>query len=77
MDATLIPQRWASVTPSDTAGIGNTIGLFVGGAGNVNAQGSDGVAAVFACQAGQYLTGKFAKVLATGTTATNIVALFC
>lgn len=74
MDSTLIPQRWAPVTPSDTTPVGNTIGLYVGGAGNVVAEGTDGVQATFVCQAGQYLTGKFAKVKAA-TTATNIVAL--
>ena len=74
MDSTLIPQRWAPVTPSNTAPVGNTIGLYVGTAGNVVAEGVDGVEATFVCQAGQYLTGKFTKVK-TATTASNIVAL--
>jgi len=74
MDQTLIPSRFQDVTPSDTAPLGGVIGLYVGGAGNVRAAGSDGVAANFAVQAGGYLVGRFRQVLATGTTATGIVA---
>ena len=75
MDQTLIPSKFFDVTPSDTARIGPTIGLYVGGAGTVKAAGVDGVVATYVCQAGQYLTGSFDKVMATNTTATSIVAL--
>lgn len=69
-----IPAKFAAVTPSDTVPVGPTIGLYVGGAGNVVGKGSDGVAATFACQAGQYLVGEFHYVMAAST-ATGIVAL--
>lgn len=75
MDHTLIPSRWFDVTPSDSASISPAIGLYVGNAGTVKAAGMDGTVGTYICQAGQYLTGRFTKVLATGTTATGIVAL--
>jgi len=75
MDQTLIPSKFFDVTPSDTTRIGPTIGLYVGSTGTVKAAGTNGVVATYVCQAGQYLTGAFDKVMATGTTATNIVAL--
>lgn len=74
-DATLIPAQFADITPSDATYLDRVIGLYVGGAGTVKAQGQDGVTGTFVCAAGQYLTGAFKRVLATGTTATSIVAL--
>jgi hypothetical protein len=71
----LTPQFWNDVTPSDSTAIGQTIGLYIGGAGTVKAKGVDGVIGTFICQAGQYLIGNFSYVMATGTTATSIVAL--
>ena len=74
-DATLVPRKFLNVTPSDTSPIGSTLGLRIGVGGNVTVKGSDGVSALFICNAGDYLTGSFPYVMATGTTATNIVAL--
>lgn len=74
--ANTIPDLFSDVTPSDTASLpANVIGLYVGGAGTVKASGQDGTVGTFVVAAGQYLTGTFRRVLATGTTATNIVAL--
>lgn len=75
-DLTLIPSRFAAVTPSDTTPMSRVIGLHVGGAGNVAACGVDGVVVTFVVTAGTFLRGSFTKVMATGTTSTGIVALF-
>ena len=74
-DLTLIPSKFKPVTASDTAPVGATLGLYVGGAGSVVVKGEDDIQATFVCQAGQYLVGRFALVMAA-TTATNIVALY-
>lgn len=76
-DRSLIPAKFSTITPSDTAPIGPTIGIYCGSGGNVNAAGVDGVSAIFAVSAGQYLTGHFHMVLATNTTTTagTLVAL--
>ena len=75
MDSTLIPKKFATVTPSDTVGCGPTMGLYVGNGGNLVVKGDDGVAATFVVGSSQYLPGSFTHVMATGTTATAIVAL--
>jgi hypothetical protein len=75
MDATLLPTRYAAVTPSDTTIISPCMGLYVGGSGNVVVTGSDDVTATFVVNAGQTLPGRFKKVT-TATTAQNIVALY-
>jgi hypothetical protein len=36
-DLTLIPSRFVNLTPSDTAAVGTTIGLYVGGDGSYGA----------------------------------------
>lgn len=74
MDHRLIPSKFSAVTPSDSNPLAPNIGLYVGGAGNVIAQGSDGVSATFACVAGTTLSGNFTRVMAAST-ATNIVLL--
>lgn len=68
--------NWSPVTPSDS----NVLepyptGLFIGGAGTVRLMGHDGVSADFVCAAGTTLTCQPLKVMATGTTATNIVEM--
>ena len=75
-DLTLVPTKFKAVTPSDTAAVGATLGLYVGTAGTVTVKGSDGVAVAFVCNSGQYLSGRFDLVMSTGTTATNIVAIY-
>ena len=76
--------RAAAVTPSDTSnipsingGVNNGCILYVGGAGNVKVltTGGDEVT-LFSAQAGLVIPVKVLKVFATGTTATNIVALW-
>lgn len=72
-----------AVTPSDannlfTANAGlATNGLYVGGAGNVKVDMQDGSTVTFnGVVAGTTLPIQVRKVYATGTTATNIIALF-
>lgn len=73
-------RRAAAVTPSDTADL--TIyakALYVGGAGNVRVLtvgGEDGDAVTFANHPVGWLPVQVRRVLATGTTATQIVAAF-
>lgn len=67
-----------AVTPSDSAGLsGVTRYVYVGGAGNLAVTMSDGSDVVFAAvPVGTMLNIRVSKVKATGTTASNIVALF-
>tara|TARA_R110000868_G_scaffold403307_1_gene680459 strand:- start:740 stop:982 length:243 start_codon:yes stop_codon:yes gene_type:complete len=70
-------QDAAVVTPSDTADQGLVRGLFVGGAGNVSLVTAIGNTVVFTgVLAGSILPVRCTKVRSTGTTATNIVALY-
>lgn len=71
-----IPNDWSDLTPSDTVLISPCIGLYVGVAGLIRAAGANGGIGTFQAQTGQYLVGRFTKVLATGTTATGLVALY-
>lgn len=69
----------AAVTPSDATALPQiTRGLWVGGAGNVSVKmGGDGDTAIFAAvPAGSLLPVRARQVLATGTTATLILALY-
>lgn len=67
----------ASVTPSDSATIGRTRALYIGGAGDVAVRFSNGATATHASvPAGSTLMVEVDKVLSTGTTATNIVAWY-
>ena len=75
-------RRFAAVTASDSTTYGTTTtppidALYVGGAGALALAGSDGVAtALPAVPAGTVLGVSPSKIMATGTTATNIVALY-
>jgi hypothetical protein len=67
-----------AVTPSDSAALdaGTTRALFVGGEGAVAVEDSTGHVVVLESAAGQYHPIAVRRVLATGTTATAIVALY-
>lgn len=69
-------QSWVSVTASDTTELAPTKSLFIGGAGNIAVQGSDGNSEIFAVTAGYILPVRAVKVLSTGTTATSIIAFY-
>ena len=74
-DLTLIPAKFLDITPSDTAPVNATLGLYIGTGGIVKVAGADGIIATFKVDDSQYVTGKIHRVMATGTTATGIVAL--
>lgn len=73
-----------AVTPSDTlqitdaaSNVISTKRLFVGGAGTLKVQMDKNQAVTFtSVLAGQILPISVSKVFATGTTATNIIALY-
>lgn len=67
----------AAVTPHDTNELSvTTRSVYVGGAGNLTVTMAGGGNATFnSVPAGTVLPIRVSKVLATGTTATNIVAL--
>ena len=75
-------RRFAAVTPSDSTTYGTATAppidaLYVGAAGAVALAGNDGVATTLsAVAAGTVLNVSPARVMATGTTATGLVALY-
>jgi hypothetical protein len=69
----------AAITPNDSADLSNvTRGIYVGGGGNVKVDMNDtGTAVVFYnVPVGVVLPIRAARVYSTGTTATNLVALY-
>lgn len=76
--------RAAAVTPSDTAriadvsgGVNNGCVLYVGGAGNLKVETIGGDEVTFVgINTGTFLPVQVVKVFATGTSATNILALW-
>lgn len=70
--------RFISVTPNDGADLpgGASRGLFVGGAGEITVVDASGNTATFTSAAAQYHPLRVARVRATATTATGIVALY-
>ena len=76
-DATVSAYDAAAVTPSDSADIRPTRGLFVGAAGNIKVDMALGTTLTFTgVQAGSILPIQVKRVYSTDTTATDIVALY-
>lgn len=71
-------HSWAVVTPSDSADVAVIPKFIMVGAtgGTVTCLGSDGVSATFTAAAGQRLDIRPARIMATGTTATPIIACY-
>ena len=70
-------ERWVTVTPSDTAHLAEVPkALWVNVAGDLTVVGEDGVAATFAVLAGLPILLRPRQVMATGTTATGIIAIY-
>jgi hypothetical protein len=75
----MLPFKGAvAVTTSDTVNLANpSRGLYVGGAGNISALMLDGTTGVFSgATAGTVYALRVKRINATGTTATNMVALY-
>ena len=72
--------RMANVTPSDSTNLTNiaTVGLYIGGSGDVAVVGVGGGPAVTlkSVPVGTFIDGSFSRVMATNTTATLIVAFY-
>ena len=70
------PRNAAAVTPSDGTDLGFvTRELYIGTGGTLSVNMADtGDAVSYTVYDGQSLSGQFARVRATGTTATGIVA---
>ena len=67
-----------AVTPNDSTDIARiSRGLYIGGSGDVAVITKDGTTTTLVnALAGTYLPIRVSRVLATGTTATNIVAMY-
>lgn len=67
----------AAVTPSDSARIAETRGLYLGAAGDVKVEMADGtIVMLTALAAGVLHPLRVRRVYSTGTTATGIVAIY-
>ena len=76
-DATASGERWYAVTPNDNADLSVKPRMVcVAGAGVVRMIGADGVSADFTFTAGQDKALSPVRIMATGTTATGIVAVY-
>ena len=76
-DSTASARRAAAVTPSDSTVLENTRALYVGVAGDVAVTLVEGGSVTLVgVNAGTILPIQVVAVLATGTTATSIVALY-
>lgn len=71
-------SKWAAVTPSDSVNLTvDCRSVYIGGDGDISLVGTDGVAVTFVgVVAGQILPCGARRINVTGTTATNIVALY-
>lgn len=66
-----------AIIPSDSVDIAVARGIYVGGAGNIVVTLLDGTTATFIAPiVGSILDISARRVLATGTTATNLLALY-
>lgn len=76
-DATVSAYDAAAVTPADGGSLRPTRALYVGGAGNIKVDMALGSTVTFSgALAGTILPVQVTRVYSTGTTATNIVALY-
>lgn len=73
-----IGRNFLAVTPSDTVDLskGASDAFYIGGGGDIVLVGEDGDSATFTVLSGSVLACGSKRVMATGTTATGIVALY-
>lgn len=70
-------SAFGAITPSDSTSLSGVRALYVGAGGDVTVQGGSGQSVLFkAVPTGAVLPIQAGKVMSTGTTATNIVALY-
>ena len=77
-DATVSARRAADITPSDTVDLSDpTRGIYVGVSGNIKVTlVSGGTVTFLGAISGSILPVQAIRVYATGTTATNMIALY-
>jgi hypothetical protein len=76
-DATVSARRAAAVTLSDSTVLENTRALFIGGAGNLKVSMVEGGDVTFSgLLPGTILPVQVTKCWSTGSTATNVIALY-
>lgn len=76
-DATVSAYDAATVTPSDSTALRPTRGIYVGTGGNIAVQMTLGnTVTLVGVLGGSILPIQVVKVLSTGTTASNMVALY-
>ncbi len=71
------PSRWVTCTPSDATDIEGSVGLYVGGTGNVSVRclNAPSTTVVFATvPAGTFIPGNFTRVMAATTATTILIA---
>lgn len=70
-------DRHFAITPSNTTDLAITPrAIFVGGAGNVVIRDIAGVDVTYTFPAGSVFSFRAVRILATGTTATNLVGIY-
>ena len=73
----MFPEDAATVTPSDSADLAQFSVVYVGTGGNVKVTTAQGTAVTFSnAVAGTVLPVRVRRVWSTGTTATNLLAIF-
>lgn len=76
-DRTSPPTKAAAVTPADDANLATTAkSLYIGGTGDVKVTLAGGSTVVFRAHPVGYLIAQVLRVWSTGTTATDILALY-
>lgn len=73
---TVSPSGAAVVEPSDATVLDTTRGLYIGAAGNLAVEMIDGDLVTFVSMSVGFAPLQVKRVLATGTTATSILALY-
>lgn len=72
-----IPSRWVTCTPSDATDLTGSIGLYVGGTGDVSVRclnAPDTTVTFATVPAGTFIPGNFTRVMAATTATTILIA---
>jgi hypothetical protein len=76
--ATEVARNFLAVTPHDTSKLskGSADGFYIGTGGTIVLEGEDGETVSFVAQSGGTIPAGSLRVYATGTTASDIVAMY-